>query len=788
MTTLEHCAAAKGTVPFSASPTETTDEDRDSPRVSSLFLATILAVIVSVPAHETAMAQTAAAETTAAADESSSRAAKWDLIAVSEDEPWMMAVAAPVAGQGRAKGRMPLVLALSEPPTREAEDLIAQAAPKHFLLWTDGAEPKLGRRLPKLGPQMLAVGSDSVRGSLLVAKRFWKRPAKAVVAASDDPEAIILGSALAARMAAPLLIRERAESRTSLQHVLEELGVTKILAAVADVDRAPGWAKSKKYEVEMVAPRAMQDRLIDLLGPEDIHTLVVARAPEKRTTVGPTAWLAPYIGLVRGAPVVLAHSANAAVAEADVARLIKAHQLQPRTMTILADYDSLGDNFVDIEGEAEPAAAAATGKYQLNTEPFVPTEAGRLAAFGVGRIPLQSLEDAAVLFVRGLLRERLTARQAVRLLMVANSSPGRRPLPLCETISRLTAEEYKNCGVPVDGFYGKLADSPEVLAAAKTAGLIIYEGHLAYQDLFDVPSAHRETAPDSYFEEELDNLEEGTSHAPTHAARTTPLVSTRRRPAAAKTNQLSGSMEGLPVVVLQSCDSLDERVLWRVDELGGVALVGSVTPIHSGSGSAMVKAFSDAMLYRGATLGEALRDAQNYLFCLGDLKVRRGQKEQAKSRRVALSFRLWGDPELQVLPASQMAPQYAPLAVRWTAPNRLIIDVPEHRLPAARSDKYFARMFPGSQPAGMVKQTEGDTARRVTPVYFFRMVLPDDFSTAAATLISPGGQTNQAIFRVDPTKRFLYVVFYPDMERAGESIVLRQGAAVAPQRLGRARW
>jgi hypothetical protein len=68
------------------------------------------------------------------------------------------------------------------------------------------------------------------------------------------------------------------------------------------------------------------------------------------------------------------------------------------------------------------------------------------------------------------------------------------------------------------------------------------------------------------------------------------------------------------------------------------------------------------------------------------------------------------------------------------------------------------------------------------------MVLPDDFSTAAATLISPGGQTNQAIFRVDPTKRFLYVVFYPDMERAGESIVLRQGAAVAPQRLGRARW
>ena len=53
----------------------------------------------------------------------------------------------------------------------------------------------------------------------------------------------------------------------------------------------------------------------------------------------------------------------------------------------------------------------------------------------------------------------------------------------------MTAEEFKNCRVAVDEFYGKLADSPEVLAAAKTAGLIIYEGHLAYQDLFDVPSA-----------------------------------------------------------------------------------------------------------------------------------------------------------------------------------------------------------------------------------------------------------------------------------------------------------
>ena len=38
--------------------------------------------------------------------------------------------------------------------------------------------------------------------------------------------------------------------------------------------------------------------------------------------------------------------------------------------------------------------------------------------------------------------------------MVANAGVVRRPLPLCETISRVTAEEFKNFGVRVDEFYG----------------------------------------------------------------------------------------------------------------------------------------------------------------------------------------------------------------------------------------------------------------------------------------------------------------------------------------------
>ena len=69
------------------------------------------------------------------------------------------------------------------------------------------------------------------------------------------------------------------------------------------------------------------------------------------------------------------------------------------------------------------------------------------------------------------MRQRLAEGRPSRVLLIANSGPERRPLPLCETISRLTAEEFKNCGVAVDEFYGKLADSPEVLGGGEEGGI-----------------------------------------------------------------------------------------------------------------------------------------------------------------------------------------------------------------------------------------------------------------------------------------------------------------------------
>ncbi len=79
--------------------------------------------------------------------------------------------------------------------------------------------------------------------------------------------------------------------------------------------------------------------------------------------------------------------------------------------------------------------------YTVRTEPFIPTQADQLSALGVGRLPLESLGDTSVMFARGLLRKSCWPTRAAGV-------DGRelacfRKLVLCETISRVTASEFR---------------------------------------------------------------------------------------------------------------------------------------------------------------------------------------------------------------------------------------------------------------------------------------------------------------------------------------------------------
>ena len=203
-----------------------------------------------------------------------------------------------------------------------------------------------------------------------------------------------------------------------------------------------------------------------------------------------------------------------------------------------------------------------------------------------------------------------------------------------------------------------------MLAAARGASLIIYEGHVSYQEVIYVPYA-RSPVPDEFYEEARGAVENHTPDQPEEpVAKERAAVPLPQIPD--KPSRLTEPLRRMPAVILQSCDSLDEELLDSVDGLGCVAVIGSVTPIHSGSGSMLVGALAESLLVHGDTLGEALRDAQNYLFCLEDLKAQRGLKEQAKSRRVALSFRLWGDPETLVPAGPPRSPHNSPVAAHWS--------------------------------------------------------------------------------------------------------------------------
>lgn len=647
-----------------------------------------------------------------------------NLVLVPEGQPWLTAVAVPVVGKLRTDAGPPWLLATSNPPQRETLDLVQRIAPKRVLALAQPADtgPVFGLSSVQ---RMLEPDTIPQAASLTLAKEFWQTAPEVVVASSADPEGIIQGSTLAAHRAVPLLVWE-AEQERLFAEGLDELRVEQVLLIAERSGEQPAWAKSRKRTVEVLDHKEIERRAIVLLDPAQIRNMILARTPQHQETreVGPTAWLAPYLSLVHRAPVVLCRSASAAKAEAEIDDAIARHALRPRTLTILADYRSIGTNKAVLDPGEDPTAPNG----EVRVEPCLPTTFTRPAMMGVGRIPFSTLEEASTLFVRGLVRERLLAGQSPRAVVIANPASDTMPLPLCEAIARVTAAELQNRGIRTDEFYRSPADGPDVLTAMKTAHLVMYQGHTEQQDLFGRRRGQRSNEP----------------------------------------------LDGLPVVVLQTCESLRERVFDDVHEAGGAALIGTVTRVHSTSGSALIKAMVDGVLYRGETLGEAFCDARNYFLCLQDLKGLRDHQQQAKSQRVALSFRLWGDPELRIFPQPLSAPRLAPVAASWNGKGQILIAAPQSRLPEARNDQYSVRIFPGSEAAGLVKEIDRDEARQLTPLYFFRLPLPQGFSTREnRRLEHSGDKTDRAVYRVDPLGRFLYVLYYPALERPGKTFTLR---------------
>lgn len=672
------------------------------------------------------------------------------LVVVPRDAPWLVAAAAPVAAKLGDDAGPAGLLAVGETPSGNVEDLAARLAPKdcHILSLEAGlAFGRPGKRH--------VLGGERAAATLALARIFWGKCERVIISSAQDPESVILGAALAAHEAIPLLLYDG--DPDALARGLAELGCRQVSLAQARGGAAPAWASGLSQGAAVLDRSTLDARILKAVG-ANIRTVVLARAPDSQKSVGSLAWLAPYWSLARRGPIVLDRSGEATAAEGAVLALMERAEHKPRSLTILASYASIPMKELKIDVPVEEDQEG----FNFPIEPCAFPQKERAAlALGVGRILLEGLDDASALLLRGLARDRLAGPKA-RALMLANpfepvEEEGfeRHGLPLCEAVSQVTVHELRNFGVETASVLRKPSASPEAVAAAETANLIVYQGHLNDQALFEDESfllgAHEGAATDL-------------------SPQGRQVSEFARRYLGKKSRRLRGDA----TVILQSCKSLSPELYQRIVRLGGSGLVGSVTNIHSASGSTFIDALIDRLLYDGATLGEALRSARNYYLLFADLKEQRGHSQGYKSLRVALSFRVWGDPELVVFPSLPARPNLAPVHARWVAKNAIEVSFPRERLPAFKNELYELHLFPNSKAAGLVQGKPGQKPRRILPVHFFRLPLRPGFLEAGYTHLSAGRtKAPRAVFRVDSSRRFVTVLYFPAKDEPATTKILR---------------
>jgi hypothetical protein len=716
-----------------------------------------------------------------------------DLVIVRERDGWLVPIVTPMLAKLKTADGGPLLLAASGRRLLDTP-LVKRLAPRHCLVLGSARTEALWQSVDGLPAEVVKVEQDPMTAGLALAKQFWGATSEVVTAPHSDPGAVILGSQLAALLAVPFIPTRQHDEEPALLEAVQELKVTRVLAASTGPLRVGLDRPAPLASVHPLRTLDIHRRVVERIGRSRVRNIVLARVPDETSGAGGTAWLAPYYGLFRASPVVLCDEADGSAAQDAVRKFVHAHGLTPRSVTILADYGAIG-----LIAMAHPQKL---GEYEVEVEPCAEPSEGRANATAVGRIPCTTLRGAALLLSAGFARERLLRGEGGRVLMLANPQTEYGTLPLAESIARAAAAEFRNFGLDVQEFYGTPADASHVLAVANQAHLVIFQGHLTDQVMF-LPPEEAEAVP--YDEEEAyDGTEQdpaGLIEVPNGDEAADEVVAPGEpgeepEPAdapqddepAAEQDAADGQyyqaqvpapvrrdpLEGMPLVMLQSCHSLGEAVAAHIYDRGAVGLVASTTSIHSASGSAFAKAFCDGLLYRNDTLGEALRDARNYVFCLLQLKARRGHQQMAKGYRVALSFRLWGDPELRVLPGPLPKPRRRPVTARFTGPETVRIAVPARKLTRIETPNYIVRVPPGAQVAGVVRRLKHKTARRLMPFYFFRLPLPQGFSPRGdMDLARDGDNTPRTVFLPGPFGRFGYVLYFPKKDAPRERYVLR---------------
>ncbi len=751
-------------------------------------------------------------------------------IVVQDVDAQTLAMLTPVSAQ-LGKRDSPVLLSVSTPENQAATNrLIDQVGPDRVLLvCSDDMTHDADSVLPK-GTSRLTLPRDSLQVGVFLAQKFWTKPQATVLVTNNDPATLVYASALAGHRRHPLLVVDDQVSTHSLNTALTQLGVKRVSVVAPSGVPFPQWAASLPCPAELLQGDQAQAAVIKTLGPQAIRNVIVARAPDLDEQPLQSGWLAAYLSVARKSVIVLPTSQEVEITERMVQTVVSDYQLKPCTVTLLADYDGVVENEVVIpvgdetlEIAVEPCSMAGAGgaaDYGVGRIPYADAgNASLLIAWGLIREQLQFSRPGGLLMIANPNTDygalplaetvaRFTEREYVNLKVPTITHFGIRPDMQQANIDAAAADliiyqghitdhqlfgsgqywdeesgymeqEYDDSG---DGYrdeydtpqaQGETYDSPVAQTFNRVLGQIGLFETTTWQVVGSLDIATKVLSSTLLDSQKLQDSQQMTPESDESIS--------------AETWHLTGDPQAMhpgdrasdtpilthhALVFLQSCSSMHDDATQIALASDACGVIGSVTSIHSASGSSFVKAWSDAVLYRDATAGQAMRDARNYFLLLVQLKKARGHTQQAKTMRVGLSFRLLGDPELRVLPGALDLPRYQPVSGGVT-PQGIGFQTPERTLKQVETDKYVVRAFPGSQTAGIVKRIKDKDYRRLMPLYYLRLPMPADGLPGHGYNLHRQGDTGtRAVYSTDTLGRYVYVIYFPQAIEKNEMIQL----------------
>jgi hypothetical protein len=536
---------------------------------------------------------------------------------------------------------------------------------------------------------------------------LWKalltRIPRVVVCPAEPRRTLLQSACLAGVSGAPLyVLRGKPGEATKLRHQLRTWGTTQVFAVGSAVHLC------QNLSAVRVVPLRGEQEISDLylhlqLQKGPVRALVVANPADGHT--GMSA-LAPWIALQKRAALLLTNDAGMNARAVVQGALRRACLRHVESLLLVADLKA-------IPPERRPNPVPGKDAF-IEMEPLTPTGSEPFS-FATGRL---FHKDRGVVLLT-LARERLlTAKNGpLKALVVSNPAGG---LPLLETFSRNTVQEFRNRGYQTASLFGNRVTKDEVRRLLPEQDIFLWEGH-------------HSTMTHDYG---LPNWPE-------------PLEPS--------------------LVFLQSCLALCEPEALPLIERGAVGVIGTSTRTYSASGGACSMAFFDALLYEQQTLGASLRQAKNFLLAYSLLKDKRlgpFAKLRGASLRSAWAFTLWGDPTLQ-LPEPE-SPRTALPSVRHVVHgNSIILFQPGQAHDPVTVNPYHSQMLPNARLAGLLYKDLASSQRRFAPLLFAEVHL-----TKAPSGLAPRLQSrlpaDRYVFCWDPRRRCGYLLASPRAKDHGE--------------------